>query len=115
MKLIISEKPSQAFAYAKALGVKGKKDGYMENNEFIITWCVGHLITLSDPSVYDEKYKKWNYDDLPILPPNFKYQISKDKEKQFKVVKWLMNRKDVTEIVNGCDAGREGELIFRLV
>ena len=115
MKLIISEKPSQAFAYAKALGVKGKKDGYMESNEFIITWCVGHLITLSDPSVYDEKYKKWNYDDLPILPPNFKYQISKDKEKQFKVVKWLMNRKDVTEIVNGCDAGREGELIFRLV
>jgi len=115
VKLIISEKPSQAFAYAKALGVKGKKDGYMENNEFIITWCVGHLITLSDPSVYDEKYKKWNYDDLPILPPNFKYQISKDKEKQFKVVKWLMNRKDVTEIVNGCDAGREGELIFRLV
>ena len=115
MKLIISEKPSQAFAYAKALGVKGKKDGYMENNEFIITWCVGHLITLSDPSVYDEKYKKWNYDDLPILPPNFKYQISKDKEKQFKVVKWLMNRKDVTEIVNGCDAGRDGELIFRLV
>ena len=115
MKLIISEKPSQAFAYAKALGVKGKNDGYMENNEFIITWCVGHLITLSDPSVYDEKYKKWNYDDLPILPPNFKYQISKDKEKQFKVVKWLMNRKDVTEIVNGCDAGREGELIFRLV
>jgi len=115
VKLIISEKPSQAFAYAKALGVKGKKDGYMENNEFIITWCVGHLIILSDPSVYDEKYKKWNYDDLPILPPNFKYQISKDKEKQFKVVKWLMNRKDVTEIVNGCDAGREGELIFRLV
>ena len=115
MKLIISEKPSQAFTYAKDLGVKGKKDGYMENNEFIITWCVGHLITLSDPSVYDEKYKKWNYDDLPILPPNFKYQISKDKEKQFKVVKWLMNRKDVTEIVNGCDAGREGELIFRLV
>ena len=115
MKLIISEKPSQAFAYAKALGVKGKKDGYMESNEFIITWCVGHLITLSDPSVYDEKYKKWNYDDLPILPPNFKYQISKDKEKQFKVVKWLMNCKDVTEIVNGCDAGREGELIFRLV
>ncbi|MBR3597960.1 MAG: DNA topoisomerase III, partial [Clostridia bacterium] len=85
------------------------------SNEFIITWCVGHLITLSDPSVYDEKYKNWNYDDLPILPPNFKYQISKDKEKQFKVVKWLMNRKDVTEIVNGCDAGREGELIFRLV
>ena len=115
MKLIISEKPSQAFAYAKALGVKGKKDGYMENNEFIITWCVGHLITLSDPSAYDEKYKKWNYDDLPILPPNFKYEISKDKAKQFKVVKWLMNRKDVTEIVNGCDAGREGELIFRLV
>ncbi len=115
MKLIISEKPSQAFAYAKALGVKGRKDGYLENNEYIITWCVGHLITLADPSVYDDKYKKWNYDDLPILPHNFKYVISKDKEKQFKVVKWLMHRKDVTEVVNGCDAGREGELIFRLV
>ncbi len=115
MKLLISEKPSQAFAYAKALGVKGRKDGYLENNEYIITWCVGHLISLADPSIYDDKYKKWNYDDLPILPPNFKYVISKDKEKQFKVVKWLMQRKDVTEIVNGCDAGREGELIFRLV
>ena len=75
MKLLISEKPSQAFAYAKALGVQGRKDGYLENNEYIITWCVGHLITLADPSAYDDKYKKWNYDDLPILPPNFKYNI----------------------------------------
>lgn len=115
MKLIISEKPSQAFAYAKALGVKGKKDGYLENNDYIITWCVGHLVALADPSAYNDKYKKWSYDDLPLLPEKFKYIVPKDKQKQFKVVKWLMNRKDVTEIVNGCDAGREGELIFRLV
>ena len=115
MKLIISEKPSQAFAYAKALGVKGKKDGYLENKDYIITWCVGHLVALAAPSAYNEKYKKWSYDDLPILPDKFKYVVPKEKQKQFKVVKWLMNRKDVTEIVNGCDAGREGELIFRLV
>lgn len=115
LKLIISEKPAQAFAYAKTLGVKGKKDGYLENKDYIITWCVGHLVALAEPSAYNEKYKKWSYDDLPLLPDKFKYVVPKEKQKQFKVVKWLMNRKDVTEIVNGCDAGREGELIFRLV
>ena len=115
MRLVIAEKPSVAFAIAKALGVRGSKDGYIENKEFVISWCVGHLVTLVEPSVYDEKYKKWNYADLPILPPAFQYKIYGAKQKQFKTVKSLMNRKDVTEVINACDAGREGELIFRLV
>ena len=115
MKLIIAEKPSVAFAIAKALNIKGSKDGYIENKDFIISWCVGHLVALAEPSVYDEKYAKWNYADLPIIPVEFQYKIYGGKQKQFKVVKSLMNRKDVTEVVNACDAGREGELIFRLV
>lgn len=115
MKLVIAEKPSVAFAIAKALNIKGSKDGYIENNEFIISWCVGHLVVLAEPSVYDEKYAKWNYADLPIIPPEFQYKIYGGKQKQFKVVKSLMNRKDITEVINACDAGREGELIFRLV
>ena len=115
MKLIIAEKPSVAFAIAKALNIKGSKDGYIENGDFVISWCVGHLIALAEPSVYDEKYTKWNYADLPIIPAEFQYKIYGGKQKQFKVVKSLMNRKDVTEVVNACDAGREGELIFRLV
>ena len=115
MKLIIAEKPSVAFAIAKALGVKGSKDGYIENKEFIISWCVGHLVALAEPSVYDEKYAKWNYADLPIIPREFQCKIYGDKQKQFKVVKALMNRRDITEVINACDAGREGELIFRLV
>lgn len=121
MKLIIAEKPSVAFAIAKALNIKGSKNGYIEHGDrspagnYIISWCVGHLVALAEPSVYDEKYAKWNYADLPIIPAEFQYKIYGGKQKQFKVVKSLMNRKDVTEVVNACDAGREGELIFRLV
>ena len=115
MRLIIAEKPSVAFAIAKALNIKGSKDGYIENRNFVISWCVGHLVSLAEPSAYNEKYTKWNYADLPIIPTQFQYKIYGDKQKQFKVVKSLMNRKDVTEVINACDAGREGELIFRLV
>lgn len=121
MKLIIAEKPSVAFAIAKALNIKGSKNGYIEHGDrspagnYIISWCVGHLVALAEPSVYDEKYAKWNYADLPIIPAEFQYKIYGGKQKQFKVVKSLMNRKDVTEVINACDAGREGELIFRLV
>ena len=115
MKLIIAEKLSVAFAIAKALNIRGSKDGYIENRNYIISWCVGHLVALAEPSVYDEKYAKWNYTDLPIIPAEFQYKIYGGKQKQFKVVKILMNRKDVTEVINACDAGREGELIFRLV
>ena len=115
MKLIIAEKPSVAFSIAKALNIRGSKDGYIENRNYIISWCVGHLVALAEPSVYDEKYAKWNYADLPIIPAEFQYKIYGGKQKQFKVIKSLMNRKDVTEVINACDAGREGELIFRLV
>ena len=115
MKLIIAEKPSVAFAIVKALNIRGSMDGYIENKDFVISWCVGHLVALAEPSVYDEKYAKWNYADLPIIPAEFQYKIYGGKQKQFKVVKTLMNRKDVTEVINSCDAGREGELIFRLV
>ena len=115
MRLIIAEKPSVAFAIAKAMNIKGSKDGYIENSEFVISWCVGHLVALAEPSAYGEKYTKWNYADLPIIPQDFQYKIYGGKQKQFKVVKSLMNRKDIDEVINACDAGREGELIFRLV
>ena len=115
MKLIIAEKPSVALAIAKALNIKGSRDGYIENGEYIISWCVGHLVAAAFPEEYDAKYSKWNYADLPIIPDNFKYKIYGDKQKQFKVVKSLMSGKDVSEVINACDAGREGELIFRLV
>ena len=115
MKLIIAEKPSVALAIAKALNIKGSRDGYIENGEYIISWCVGHLVAAAFPEEYDAKYSKWNYADLPIIPDNFKYKIYGDKQKQFKVVKSLMTGKDVSEVINACDAGREGELIFRLV
>lgn len=115
MKLIIAEKPSVAFAIAKALNIKGSKDGYIENSNYVISWCVGHLVALAEPSAYNEKYLKWNYADLPIIPTDFQYRIYGGKQKQFKVVKSLMSRKDITEVINACDAGREGELIFRLV
>ena len=115
MKLIIAEKPSVALAIAKALNIKGSRDGYIENGEYIISWCVGDLVAAAFPEEYNEKYSKWNYADLPIIPDNFKYKIYGDKQKQFKVVKGLMSRKDVSEVINACDAGREGELIFRLV
>lgn len=114
MKLIIAEKPSVAAAYAAALGVYGRKDGYLEGNSLIVTWCIGHLVSLAEAGAYEERYKKWNYEDLPILPKEWKYLVASGKEKQFSVLKSLMERTDVTEIVNGCDAGREGELIFRL-
>lgn len=114
MKLIIAEKPSVAAAYAAALGVKERKDGYLEGNSLIVTWCIGHLVSLAEAGAYEERYKKWNYEDLPILPEKWKYLVASGKEKQFSVLKSLMERGDVTELVNGCDAGREGELIFRL-
>jgi len=115
MKLVIAEKPSVAAAIAAALGVKGKKDGYIENGDYIISWCVGHLVELAEAAAYGEQYKKWSYEALPILPQKWRYTVSADKQKQFKILNDLMRRADVTELVNACDAGREGELIFRFV
>ena len=113
--LIVSEKPSVAAAYAKALGVTAKKDGYFDGNGYVITWCIGHLVGLAQPESYDEKYAKWTVEDLPIIPQEWKYEVAADKKKQFKVVKDLMLNKDVSEVVCATDAGREGENIFRLV
>ena len=119
-KLVITEKPSVARAYADALGVKNAQDGYIEGNGYIISWCVGHLIELAQPDAYDPTLKKWSYKSLPIMPGNWQYEIKKDTKAQFKVLKKLMTDKEknfspITEVICATDAGREGELIFRLV
>ena len=114
-KLIITEKPSVAAQFAKALGVDGKQDGYIENNDWIITWCIGHLVTLSYPEKYDAHLKSWNLTDLPFLPEQYKYEVIADVKKQFGIVKTQLNRTDVSEIYNAGDSGREGEYIQRLV
>lgn len=114
-KLIIAEKASVGRSIASAVGAKSSHDGYIEGNEYIVTWCVGHLAAMANAEVYDEKYAKWRYDDLPIVPQKWEYIPEKDKTKQFEVIRELMNRDDVDEIINACDAGREGELIFRTV
>ena len=115
MKLVICEKPSVGTAVAAALGVTGRKDGYIEGNGYVISWCIGHLVGLAEAAAYGEQYKKWSYDSLPILPQEWQYTVAADKGKQFKTLKELMHRADVSEVVNACDAGREGELIFRFV
>ena len=114
-KLIIAEKASVGRSIASAVGAKSSHDGYIEGNGYIVTWCVGHLAAMANAEVYDEKYAKWRYDDLPIVPQKWEYVPEKDKAKQFDVIRELMNRDDVDEIINACDAGREGELIFRTV
>lgn len=115
MKLVIAEKPSVAQSIATVIGANVKKAGYMEGNGYMVSWCVGHLVELASADRYDEKYAKWQYEDLPILPPKWKYVISKGKEKQMKIIGELMEKTEVMEIIAATDAGREGELIFRLV
>lgn len=113
--LVIAEKPSVAQSYAKNLSAYKREDGYLEGESCIVSWCLGHLAEYAQPEEYDLKYEKWQFDDLPILPEAWKLKVSKDKKKQFDVLKGLMNRSDVEYLVNGCDAGREGELIFQRV
>ena len=113
--LVIAEKPSVAQSYAKNLSAYKREDGYLEGESCIVSWCLGHLAEYVQPEEYDPKYEKWQFDDLPILPEAWKLKVSKDKKKQFDVLKGLMNRSDVEYLVNGCDAGREGELIFQRV
>ncbi len=115
MKLVIAEKPSVAQAIANVLGAINKKDGYIEGNGYMVTWCVGHLVGLASTESYNENYKKWNKEHLPIIPNQFMYEPSKEKEKKLKLICTLINKKDVNCVINACDAGREGELIFRLV
>ena len=104
-----------AATIAAALGAKEKKDGYIAGSGCLVSWCVGHLVQLAEAAAYGEQYKKWSYDSLPILPQEWQYAVASDKGKQFKILKDLMHRADVSEVVNACDAGREGELIFRFV
>ena len=114
-KLIIAEKPSVAKSIASALGASSRADGFYEGSGLLVSWCVGHLVSPMDAGGYDERFKKWRYDDLPILPEPFRYVLAPGKEDAFENLRALMNRPDVDTIVNACDAGREGELIFRLV
>ena len=115
MERVIAEKPSVALSIAKVIGAKNKKDGYYEGNGYRVSWCVGHLIQMANPDAYNEKYAKWNIDDLPIIPSEYQYEVAKATKKQFNTLKKLMNDKEIDTVINACDAGREGEAIFRLV
>ncbi len=114
-KLVLAEKPSVAMSLARVIGADKKCDGYWEGNGYLVSWCVGHLVELSEPQEYDEKYTRWSLNDLPILPAQWKYRVSAPTKKQFAVIKKLMGRNDVASLICATDAGREGELIFRLV
>lgn len=113
--LVIAEKPSVAISIAKVIGATKKKDGYYEGNGYKVSWCVGHLIQMANPDAYDGKYAKWNISDLPIIPKEYKFEVAKATKKQFNILKKLMNDKEIDTVINACDAGREGESIFRLV
>ena len=114
--LFIAEKPSVAREFANALKYNMRsKDGYLESEEAIVTWCVGHLVTMSYPEVYDEKFKRWSFETLPFLPAKFKYEVIENARKQYTIVSSLLNREDVSTIYVCTDSGREGEYIYRLV
>ena len=115
MFLVIAEKPSVAMALAKVIGAGERKEGYVKGNGYLVSWCIGHLVTFCDASEYDERYRKWQYEDLPIIPKEWKRKVLDGTKKQFQILKKLMNSKEVEYIICATDAGREGELIFRLV
>ena len=115
MKLVLAEKPSVAQSIAKVLKADKRCDGYLEGNDYVVSWCVGHLVELAQPENYDIKYTKWKYDDLPIIPISWLYRVSSTTNKQFRIIKKLMERSDIDGLICATDAGREGELIFRLV
>ena len=115
MKLVIAEKPSVAQSIAAVLGAREKKDGYLQGSDTIVSWYVGHLVELAPADSYDEKFAKWRYEDLPILPSPWLYVVPQEKQKQFQVLRRLINDPIVDSVVCATDAGREGELIFRLV
>ena len=115
MKLVVAEKPSAAQSFAKVLGADNRKEGWWEGNGYVVSWCVGHLVELTTPEGYNEKYRKWRKEDLPIIPSQWLYRICPATRKQFQILKRLTERKDVDGLICATDAGREGELIFRLV
>lgn len=115
MRLVVTEKPSVAQAVAKVIGAYKREDGYLEGSGYLVSWCVGHLVELAQPQDYDEKYAKWRFEDLPILPQDWQTVVSPATKKQYQTVKKLMHRDDVDGVINACDAGREGEAIFRMV
>jgi DNA topoisomerase-3 len=115
LKLVVAEKPSVAQSIAAVLGATQRKDGYLEGNGYIVSWCVGHLVQMAAPDAYDPKYTKWRREDLPIVPDRWQYSVTESTKKQFDVLKKLLSDDRVTSIVCATDAGREGELIFRLV
>ena len=114
-QLIITEKPSVAQDIARALGKMKKKEEYWENENYIVTWAVGHLVTLAEPEDYDKKFKMWRLALLPVIPEGFKLKAIEGSEERLQVIKKLINSKEVEMIINACDAGREGELIFRYI
>lgn len=115
MYLVIAEKPSVSQAIAKVIGAYKRKEGYLEGRDCLVSWCLGHLAEYAPPESYDSRYRFWQYKDLPIIPDVWELLVSEDKKEQFGVLKELLNRSDVEYVVNACDAGREGELIFRRV
>lgn len=115
MRLVIAEKPSVAQSIAAVLNAKKRHDGYLEGSGYLVSWCFGHLAELADAAAYNADYAKWTMKDLPIVPMNYRFTIREDKRKQFDILSGLLRREDVSEVVNACDAGREGELIFRTV
>ena len=115
MKFVLAEKPSVARAIAEVIGAKKRKKGYFEGNDYVVSWCIGHLVELAQPEDYKEQWKKWNYESLPILPDVWQHVVKENTKEQYEVLYKLFHQKDVLSIINACDSGREGELIFRLV
>ena len=115
MKLVIAEKPSVARSIAAVIGATDRQDGYLQGNGYLVSWCIGHLVSFADAGMYDERFKKWRYEDLPIIPESWRLTVPPDKRERFDTLRTLLRSEEVSEVINACDAGREGELIFRTV
>ena len=115
MKLVIAEKPSVARSIAAVIGATDRQEGYLQGNGYLVSWCIGHLVSFADASLYDERFKKWRYEDLPIIPESWRLTVPPDKRERFDTLRTLLRSEEVSEVINACDAGREGELIFRTV
>ena len=115
MKLVIAEKPSVAWSIAAVIGATDRQDGYLQGNGYLVSWCIGHLVSFVDAGMYDERFRKWRYEDLPIIPESWRLTVPPDKRERFDTLRTLLRSEEVSEVINACDAGREGELIFRTV